>query len=546
MSAQCLLFLLASLQIVAASLPEDDLSTCMMSTSESDFCNGLYLSTFYQLDTDDDGVLSPEERAILFETPIDRILLPRFFPEENEVCSYEHFCETLVTIQFPDISEQTDDDLVLERVCLMESAAVQDSCEEEWLQVFPERVPSQDEETSGVEMTRDEFRQITLDTFNPVDGLPWNVDAFLEWINPHNDHNTMVHFNQLLSDVHSGSLATMPIDFYTETVNDCPLAVPEERRELFLGIIAVSIAAVVVASLAGATVQTVSGNNQDFGSNLASHLITNTITTVGCGFSNGAGCIMAGAVGGYVGGAALCSMSGDDDCWNVNDRAFDTVLGAAAAAGGRVSLGSMADDLALAAGIGFTTGMANAMNSLNGQRIDAYYSPSSGAYMGLTGTCIGGHNARTYNGVSKNDCANYCDQDSRCKSFDWRLPHYGYNCAISHVRATDVPAAFSTGCLTWNYFEKANIQRYNKRVNYAIGGHNYRTFNGKSLNECAQACSDTSQCKSFDWRPFGGYNCALNYVKCPHSHCSVSDAGGWDGNGPWNYFGKIGRRSRLL
>merc|ERR1712113_1174985 len=64
------------------------------------------------------------------------------------------------------------------------------------------------------------------------------------------------------------------------------------------------------------------------------------------------------------------------------------------------------------------------------------------------------------------------------------------------------------------------------------------TYHGKTQNECAQLCNGNSRCQSFDWRPYSGYNCALNSVKCPHRQCSSSDVGGWDGNGPWDYFGK--------
>merc|ERR1719197_1216376 len=82
----CLLF-----QLTSAMLMEDELTTCMQSTTQSDYCNGIYVGTFYQLDSNDDGFLSPEERSILYETSIDTVVLPNFFPEGSEECTYEQF-----------------------------------------------------------------------------------------------------------------------------------------------------------------------------------------------------------------------------------------------------------------------------------------------------------------------------------------------------------------------------------------------------------------------------------------------------------------------
>merc|ERR1711937_506370 len=53
------------------------------------------------------------------------------------------------------------------------------------------------------------------------------------------------------------------------------------------------------------------------------------------------------------------------------------------------------------------------------------------------------------------------------------------------------------------------------------GGMNVATYHGKTQNECAQLCNGNSRCQSYDWRPYSGYNCALNSVKCPHGNAQV-------------------------
>lgn len=528
------------LQLTSAMLMEDELTTCMQLTHQTDYCNGIYLGTFFQLDSNDDGVLSPEERSVLYETPIDTVLLPNFFPEDSEVCTYEQFCDAMVVVQFPDMSEANVNEELMGNVCEMEMAAVRETCEHEWLALFPSRVPyagaSSDAETSGVSMSKTEYRQIVLDVFNPLDGPTWSVDEFLEFINPQNDHETLLHFNRIVEAAQQGQLSVVPIDAYAEPVNNCQVAIPGERRELLLGVLALGVASVAIGSLTGATVQTAFGGG-NFGHNLASHLITNTITAVGCGFGGPAACLMSGAVGGYLGGAALCGMSGDSNCWDLNNRQTDVILGTAGAIGSLVPTSGVWDDLAVAAQFGYGTGLLAGISS---HEVDVFYAGGSSrnSYLSLASTCIGGYNAATYDYQSKSQCAALCDRDSNCKSFDWRSTHYRYNCAISHYRASQVRHAFSTSCSMWSYNEKTTIQRYRHIPNYAIGGMNVATYHGKTQNECAQLCNGNSRCQSFDWRPYSGYNCALNSVKCPHRQCSSSDVGGWDGNGPWDYFGK--------
>jgi len=376
----------------------------------------------------------------------------------------------------------------MEYVCEMETMAVQDTCEIEWLALFPSRVPyagaSADAETSGVSMSKTEYRQLVMDLFNPLDGPTWSVDEFLEFINPQNDHGKLQHFNRIVEGAHDGQLSVVPVDAYTESVNNCQVA----RRELIFPVfIAKAVGVVLTASVIGAAVQTVTGQNQNFAHNLIGHFVTNMITTLGCGaFRSGAGCMLSGALGvGGVSGAVNGALS------RVREDQVDVLH----IAGTRFS------------------------------------------YWIMEGHCISGYNYGRHDHKTRDQCAALCNQDPSCKSFDWRSAHYGYNCAISHARASEVGNAFQS-CSMWSYNEKNTIQNYRHRANYAIGGHNVATYHGKNQMECASLCNRNSRCQSFDWRPYSGYNCALNHVKCPHRNCGASDPTGWDGHGPWDHFDK--------
>lgn len=373
-------------------------------------------------------------------------------------------------------------------------------------------------------MSKTEYRQLVLNLFNPLDGPTWSVDDFLEFINPRNDHGTLLHFNMIVNAAQEGPLSVVPVDAYTESVNSCPLA---RRRKLIFGAIAKAVATVLVASVVGAAVQTVTGQSQNFGHNLISHFITNMITTVGCGFGGPGACMISGALGGYVGGAALCEMSGDDACWDVNNRRNDVALGIG---------GAVATNLAVSAQVRYAA-TSGALSGLQSRVVDVlHHAGSNTGYMVFEGQCISGYNAARYNRKTKDECAILCDRDPSCKSFDWRPAHYNYNCAIQHHRASEVGSAYDTTCSMWSYNEQSTIQNYRRRENYAIGGHNVAEYNGKTQTECAILCNGNRRCKSFDWRPYTGYNCALNYVKCPHSHCGGSDPTGWDGHGAWDHF----------
>jgi len=154
--------------------------------------------------------------------------------------------------------------------------------------------------------------------------------------------------------------------------------------------------------------------------------------------------------------------------------------------------------------------------------------------------CINGYNAKFYSRVSPSQCAMYCNRDFYCKSFDYRW-YNGQNCAIHHYTRYQVGSAFTSCGGGWNYFERIT-QRvyqtpfgYKKNAGMCIHGWNIKQYSNIDVTKCARYCNLNEDCKSFDWRPQSGYNCALqNIVKA-----SAGSAYRRCSNDNWSYYEKV-------
>jgi len=285
-------------------------------------CEAAFQEYFEELDANGDGQLSSSERDVLFSTPIDDMILPVFFPEgSDDVCTFEHFCDSMVTVQFPELAEDADAE-ILKDFCESEQLIISETCEEDWNSLFPDRPVNADDQTSDVSMTKTEYRDILMKTLNP-EAQEWDQEKFLSFMRPTAQTE---HFTLLLDLTASHDLQVVKVQDYTEPVNNC-VALP--RRRAFIGI--VTAVAVVVSSVVAAGVQTAAtgGNFGDFMKNLAVHTLANTVTAVGC--ATAVGCVIGGAAGGISGALLESAMCGGNSaCWKAENYLWAAGTGAAA------------------------------------------------------------------------------------------------------------------------------------------------------------------------------------------------------------------------
>jgi len=124
-------------------------------------------------------------------------------------------------------------------------------------------------------------------------------------------------------------------------------------------------------------------------------------------------------------------------------------------------------------------------------------------------SAIRGHNTMHLDVVSKYDCAEACNAESWCKSFDFSKSKQKCDLSKSSVYTTDLVHSKSYS----HYYKKSVLKSYNFRIypRQYIKGHNTVTLKKASRQKCISECSKLSWCKSFDYHR-GKNKCDLSDI----------------------------------
>lgn len=304
------------------------LADCMngVDADKTPSCAAVFEDYFNQLDLNGDGQLSTNEREVLFSEIIDELILPAYFPQgSNDVCTFDHFCDTMVTLEFPKLPDDVDDD-ILAGFCHHEQLLIDQTCANDWNVLFPGRQHSY--------MTKAEYRVLLMNTFIGGTG-DWNYDRFLILMQP---TPASKHLTLLLNLEADFGLPVVRVEDYTEPVNNCG-ALSQGRRELLVGVF-LTVVPIIIGSALGAGVENVAsgnaGNVDHFLQKFLAHGASNAITAAGCSFGP-AGCAIGGFAGGLAGALINSAFCGDDaSCWNVDDYLWSANTGAIAGWGGNL------------------------------------------------------------------------------------------------------------------------------------------------------------------------------------------------------------------
>jgi len=367
-----ILFWSFALTYVRAVADVPTLADCMHAVHADDelSCAATFQEFFEELDVDGDGQLSSHERDVLFSTPIDDMILPVFFPEgSNDVCTFEHFCDSMVTLQFPELGADADEEILAD-FCEQEELLIAETCEDDWNSLFPDRhVNAEDQTGAAVSMTKTEYRKILMTSLN-TGPEEWDQEQFLRFMQPTAQTE---HLSLLLDLTANYGLPVVRVQDYKEPVNNCVV----KRRKLFLGAIVATVA-VVVSSVVAAGVQTAAtgGNWNDFAQNLAVHALTNGVTAVGC--ATAVGCVLGGAVGGISGALLQSSMCGGRSaCWKAEDYLWAAGTGAAAGVAASYADEILSVGVDDAGAVFFYTAANGAIGAVGGGANAIYSGPSS-------------------------------------------------------------------------------------------------------------------------------------------------------------------------
>jgi len=346
----------------SANILHDALAECMSNVDIADDngCVDAFTDYFVELDVDGDEILSADEREAMWNTPIDEVAIPAYFPEgSNDKCTFEHFCDKMITFKYPELPIGIGDD-ILGSFCEQEQRNIEETCENDWNLLFPEKVSDPNEETS-LSMTKTEYREAVMSTMMSMNGgsEDWTMEQFLAFIHPTGTTMNLIILEKLAA---SGSAEIVRIEDYVEPVNDC-IRLNDGRRELFPMMIpiAITIIGVIVSSMVSATIDTVSqgGNAEDWAVAATAAMVTNSVTATCCAATGLKGCIICGSLGGLTGsavGTRLCEMRKEDgklpedtECYQIEAYMFGMLTGAAGGAGGYAA-DAIVDGVAKSAG----------------------------------------------------------------------------------------------------------------------------------------------------------------------------------------------------